>query len=59
MTGGIGVDYPCAAGFVDWAAEHGCTKFDSSETGGAEVRDSQVEMHLLRTLGPDKWVVWR
>ncbi len=60
MTGGIGVDYPCAARLLDRAAEHGCTKFDSSETGGAEVGNSQVEMYLLRrTIGPDRWVVWR
>jgi hypothetical protein len=60
MAGWIGVNYPDAARLLDRAGENRRAEFDSSETGGTEVRNGQVEMHLLRrTIWPHRWVVRR
>ncbi len=53
MADWIGMDYPDAAGLLDPAGEHDCTKLGSPETSRPEVRHGQVEMKLLgRTAWP-------
>jgi hypothetical protein len=60
MAGWIGVNYPDAARLLDRAGEYRRAKSDRSEAGGTEVRNGQVEMHLLRrTIWPYRWVVRR